>query len=309
VNTLRVSLFGKLQIECCGEVLTDLYPRKLQELFCYLLLYHDRAHPRETLASLLWGNSSTAQSKKYLRQALWQFQSVMTSCSEFRNVRVLLVDSDMIRLNPDADLWLDVAVFEHAIARTQGTSGADLDAQQAQALCDAADLYQGDLVEGWFQDWCLFERERLQNMYLALLDVLMDYCEAHDEYEAGIDYGVRVLRHDQARERTHRRLMRLYYLSGDRTAALRQYDWCVKALRQELAVKPAARTVTLYDQIRTERFPGSAESPIIDPIAYRSPNSQCPELIDQLRRMQRALTELQEELRRAIGAAESALRG
>lgn len=309
MDALRVRLFGNLQIECGGEVLTDLYPRKLQELFCYLLLYHDRAHPRETLASLLWGNSSTAQSKKYLRQALWQFQSVMTSCNGSRNPHVLLVDSDMIRLNPQADLWLDVAVFERAIARTRGTSGAALDAREAQALCDAADLYQGDLLEGWFQDWCLFERERLQNMYLTLLDVVMDYCEAHDEYEAGIDYGVRVLRHDQARERTHRRLMRLYYLSGDRTAALRQYDWCVRSLRQELAVKPAARTVTLYEQIRTEQFPSPAELPSTDSIAYQAPNSQWPEVIDQLRRLQRILTDVQEELRRAIGAAESALRG
>jgi len=27
------------------------------------------------------------------------------------------------------------------------------------------DLYQGDLLEGWYQDWLLCERERLQNMF------------------------------------------------------------------------------------------------------------------------------------------------
>jgi DNA-binding SARP family transcriptional activator len=309
VDSLRVFLFGEFQIERDGEVLTDRYPRKLQELFCYLLLHHDRAHPRETLASLLWGNSSTARSKKYLRQALWQFQTTMTSCSESLTPRVLLVDSDMVRLNPDAELWLDVAVFEQALVHTQGSSGAALDAQQAQALCDAADLYRGDLLEGWYQDWCLFERERLQNMYFALLDALMDYCEAHDEYDAGLDYGVRALRHDQARERTHRRLMRLYYLAGDRTAALRQYECCVKALRRELAVKPAARTAILYEQIRTECFPSPAELPVIGPIAHQAPGSQWPEVIERLRVLQRALVEVQEELRRAIGAAESAMRG
>jgi two-component SAPR family response regulator len=91
-------------------------------------------------------------------------------------------------------------------------------------------LYHGDLLEDWFQDWCLYERERLQNIYLAALDKLMDYCEASRDYDAGLAYGTRILRHDLARERTHRRLMRLYYLAGDRTSALRQYDRCVQIL-------------------------------------------------------------------------------
>ncbi|NIN69138.1 MAG: hypothetical protein GTO63_31510, partial [Anaerolineae bacterium] len=82
---------------------------------------------------------------------------------------------------------------------------------------------------------CLYERERLQNMYLAILDKLVSYSEVQGAYEAGLGYGSRILSYDGARERTHRRLMRLYYLAGDRTAALRQYDSCVEALRRELA--------------------------------------------------------------------------
>ena len=37
-------------------------------------------------------------------------------------------------------------------------------------------VYRGDLLEGCYQDWCLFERERLQNAYLAMLDKLMVRC-------------------------------------------------------------------------------------------------------------------------------------
>lgn len=309
MDTLRISLFGRFQIERGGETLTDLYPRKLQELFCYLLLYRDCPHPRETVATVLWGDSSTAQSKKYLRQALWQFQTAMNSRNRESEPCVLLVDPDMLCVNPAAGLWLDVDVFERAIARTQGTAGADLDPQQVQALCDAVDLYWGDLLEGWYQDWCLYERERLQNMYLALLDKLMDYCEAHDQYEAGLNYGSRILRHDQARERTHRRLMRLHYLAGDRTAALRQYDCCVQALNRELAVRPAARTVTLYEQIRAERFPDPVGSPVAGLGAYRPPDAQWPDMLEHLRTMQRTLSRVQDELRRAISTAESAMKG
>jgi len=304
MDALCVFLFGQLRVQYGEEVLTDLFPPKLQQLFCYLLLYRDRSHPRETLASLLWGNSSTAQSKKYLRQALWQLHNSVESWDRGGDRHLLLVDPDKVRLNPNAGMWLDVAVFERAFTRTQGLSGSALDARQAQILHDAADLYRGDLLEGCFEDWCIYERERLQNIYLMLLDKLMDYCEAHNACEVGLGFGARILRYDGARERTHRRLMRLYYRVGDRTAALRQYDRCVRALRQELAVEPAARTVRLYQQIRTERFPRPTQSTRADP----SSSPRWSEMIAQLRLLQENLEQVQDELQRAIRTAESAMK-
>jgi hypothetical protein len=95
-------------------------------------------------------------------------------------------------------------------------------------------------------------------MYLTMLDKLMGYSEAHHEYEAGILYGARVLLFDRAREHTHRQLMRLQYLAGNRTGALRQYERCLIALEQELGVKPARSTTILYDQIRADQIDGAA---------------------------------------------------
>lgn len=308
MTTLRVSLFGRLHILCGDEVLTDHFPRRLQELLCFLLLYRDHPHPREKLAGVLWGESSTAQSKKNLRQALWQLQSVTATDAEPAGKSLLLADPDWVCLNPAADLWLDVATFERALARTRSISGARLDAEQAQALRFAADLYQGDLLEGWFQDWCLYQRERLQNNYLTILDKLADYCEACGEPETGLAYGVLSLRYDGARERTYRRLMRLYYLAGDRTAALRQYDRCVEALHRELAVAPAARTVALYEQIRGESYTCPMQKPGPTPYALAPPTPQLPQALQDLRQIQRSLAETQGQLQNAIRAVELAMK-
>jgi len=62
---LEIVLFGQFHVQSGGQVLTDLYPPKLQELFCYLLLNRDHSHPREAIASVFWGGSSTTRSKKY----------------------------------------------------------------------------------------------------------------------------------------------------------------------------------------------------------------------------------------------------
>jgi hypothetical protein len=182
--------------------------------------------------------------------------------------------------------------------------GQALDTTQVQALREAVALYHGDLFEGCFHDWCLYERERLQNLFLGALDKLMDYCEACGDYESGLAYGSRILQYDGARERTHRRLMRLYCLAGERSAAMRQYDHCVQALRRELDVTPSDRTLTLYQQVRkghlrvVPRPPHSLSRPG-GPVG-----SEWSELLEQLTRMQQDLAHLQVRLEDAIRRAE-----
>ena len=254
---LFISLFGELRVRLADGGDVSLTGRKVQELLCYLVLYRDRPHPREALACMLWGESQAAQSRKYLRHALWQLQADIGGQAGCPGERVLLLNSDWVQLNPEVDLWVDVVVLERAFTSVRGVSGSQLDAQTAQALQEAVQLYVGDLLEGWYQDWCLFERERLQNVYLAALDKLIEYCEATRAYEAGLEYADRVLRCDVARERTHRHMMLLYYLVGDRTAALRQYQRCAEILERELGVKPTRSTVALWEQIRQDRLRGA----------------------------------------------------
>src|SRR6266581_1729799 len=254
MSTLRIYLFGKFGVRHNEQVLDGFDARKVQELFCCLLLHRDHSLPRETLASLLWPDTTTVQSKKNLRQTLWQLQSALGSHNERVKGRILLVEQDWVQLNSEAGIWLDVAVFEQAYNLVQKTPGQELDGSQAQLLQDTVQLYQGPLLEGWYQDWCLLERERLQSMYLAMLDKLMSFSEVHYDYETGLLFGMRIMCYDRARERTHRRMMRLYYLLGDRAEALRQYERCATALDEELGVKPSKSTLALYRQIQADQL-------------------------------------------------------
>ena len=99
MSNLRISLFGKFQVESQGKPLSNGFDsRKVQELFSYLLAYRNRSHPRETLADLLWGDNSSVQARKYLRQALWQLQSALKSESEENSREVLIVDTEWVSL-------------------------------------------------------------------------------------------------------------------------------------------------------------------------------------------------------------------
>ena len=306
--SLNIRLFGKFAAELDGRRITGLDSGKLQELFCYLLLNRRRPHSREVLATLLWGDSPTAQSKKYLRQALWQLQNLLALSERKLNRRLLVIDADWVNVNAEADYWFDVREFERSFGEAQGTRGQHFEPDTADRIAKAVDLYRGELLEGCYDDWCLVERERLQNMYLMMLDKLMAYSEAAEHFEAGIVYGARILSCDRAREHTHRRLMRIYYLAGDRTSALRQYDRCVAALNDELGVKPARKTSQLFDQIRSDRLEA-----VYPPSAFGdsqgAPISQIREALGRLRQVKTALVDFHRQIKHDIQALEVLVKG
>jgi DNA-binding SARP family transcriptional activator len=309
MSRISIQLFGQFCVRRDEQLLGGFEAQKVRELFCYLLLHRQHSLSREPLANLLWPDATTAQSKKRLRQALWHLQSGLGSQNEPIHDRILLVEPDRVQINAEADLWIDVTLFERAFGLVQGIPGQELDVQKVQVLQNALHLYQDPFLRGCYSDWCLYERERLQNLYLTLLDKLMDYYEAHHDYDAGLLYGMRLISCDRARERTHRRLMRLHYLNGDRVAALRQYEQCVAALYEELEVKPSKSTVALYKQILTEQLvePQPTLLAIEARQALEASASPQIEMLCHLTQLQTALVDLQNQVQQSIQKVAQAL--
>jgi DNA-binding SARP family transcriptional activator len=303
MDRIHLFLFGKFCAARGEQTVCALETQKVQELLCYLLIYRNRPHQREKLADLLWQDSSSAQSKQYLRQTLCQLQAALENKHEAAET-LILAGSDWIQLNPAVEHWSDIHQLEQAFALTQDKRGRDLDDGQAQTLQQAVQLYRGDLLENCYQDWCILERERFQNIYLTLLDKLMSHCTARHCYEQGIIYGSEILRCDIAHERTYRRLMRLRYLNGDRTGALRQFALCTKALARELNVKPAARTLDLYEEIRDDR-PLALNLYEADSGAVAEEGVSLPALLQRLNYVRTTLIQAQRQIEQDIEIVET----
>ncbi|MFJ4790073.1 AAA family ATPase [Streptomyces sp. NPDC088794] len=212
------------------------------------------------ISELLWPDIEPGVARKYLRQTLWRLNSAIQDrpsepgrAPGEETPELVVVDPNSIRINPAASWWLDVDAFEESYAKVRDTPGQALSDDQAHRVEYALGLYRGDLLATWYHDWCDHERDRLRQANLAMLDQLMGHCEAHGLYAKGVGFGQAVLRHDAAREPTHRQLMRLHYAAGDRTAALRQYQRCTSVVNHEFGVGPSADTTVLYEHIRADR--------------------------------------------------------
>jgi DNA-binding SARP family transcriptional activator len=304
-SVLEIRLFGQVSVQQGGQPLSNLSAKAL-ELLCYLLLHRDRGHTRETLAGVLWPEASDSLSKKYLRQTLWQLHSTLVSRAGHGQAdaeALLTLDHGWVRVNPKAGWWLDVAAFEQAYDLCRETPGWELTDPQAQTLEAAVALYRGDQIETCYKDWCIYERDRLQLTYLAMLEQLMGHCEARQLYAKGVGYGQCILRSDPARESTHRQLMRLYYRAGDRTTSLRQYDRCAAVVAKQLNVRPSRETVALYQQIRTDLLEETPRQTVVEPRPIDEPGSSL--LLDvhaRLDHIQASLSALQYQVQQELAA-------
>jgi DNA-binding SARP family transcriptional activator len=241
---LRLALLGGLHISLGEAALAGFVSRKAQALLAYLAVT-GRPHHRAALAGLLWGDLPEARAAGNLRVVLANLHDLLPHHLDIARTEVAFDRS--------SDHWLDVAEFERACQAGQAQApGAGPPAQ----LAYAAGLYCGDFLEGFyvhdapaFEEWALIERERLRQMQLQALHALTRSYSARGEHAAAIEAAGRLLALDPWREEAHRELMRLLALSGQRSAALAQYEQCRRLLRDELGLEPLEETTALYGRL------------------------------------------------------------
>ena len=243
-----IKLLGPGQVHYDSKAITGFPAQQHCLLFYYLLLNRRTPHTREQIATVFWGDSPASVARKNLRNTLWRlnqaFRSVGASMDDFISVQedyIVFIISDVYRL--------DVDEFEAAWDCSQGHSSQELDEDQVYLLERGVDLYRGDLLEGVYEDWCLYDRERLRLGFLNVLIKLMDYHGHHGSYQRGLEYGYHILSLEPTRERVHRQMMLLHWLTGDRETALAQYHACRDLLQNELGLEPMQETRNLYETI------------------------------------------------------------
>ena len=248
-SVLRLSVLGNLEIYHDDKPLKGFVSAKVQALLCYLALTA-RAHTRDALVGLFWGDMPDADAKTNLRQAIANLRRLVGDH--------LLIDRETVAFNRAAPYWLDAEGFAKiADCRSQI---ADYDKSAIYNLKTAIELYRGDFLDGFhvrgapeFEEWVLAQRERLREQALRVLHILTTHHTTHGEYARGIDYAKQLLALDPWREEAHRELMLLYARTGQRSAALGQYEICRRVLQEQMGVEPDAATVALAERIRAAR--------------------------------------------------------
>lgn len=243
---LRLHWLGPPSVEYDGRPLR-LEMRKTLALLAYISL-SPQAPTRETLASMFWPEYDQQHSLANLRRHL-------SSLARSLPAGVLDSDRERVGLSRNEQLEIDVQQFRALLADGSKHSLPD---DGFTALEKAAALYKGDFFAGFnlkdcpeFDDWQLFQREEMRAEYAKALEKLAAGFRHREDWEKALGYARSWLALDHLHEPAQRMLMNLYFLSGDKSAALRQYEECQRVMQQELGQPPEPETEKLYKEIRS----------------------------------------------------------
>jgi DNA-binding SARP family transcriptional activator len=295
MDVLHFRLFGRVRVARDDSAPEIKITRTAQTLLAYLLL-HRSYNSRDVLTCLCWCDQPEDQARSCLNTALWRLRRVLEPDDVPRGTYLLTTAAGEVGFNWDSHHWLDVETFERAADQALAVPVQNLEAPQADALERALQLYTGELLEGFYDDWTLRERERLRGIYLDSLARLMRYHRRRGAHEASLHYGQQILRHEPLREETHREMMRLYAETGQRALAARQYEICRQILADELDIPPMEETQALYLQL----FPGAREPRAHAPASKEPTPLALTHALQQLRQAMHDFDSARGELQRAV---------
>jgi DNA-binding SARP family transcriptional activator len=303
---LRIQLFGTVQVSHDGRPQDARLIHAVQSLLAWLLLHRRKTHARETLAGLFWSEQSETRARSCLSTALWRLRQVLEPGGIQRGT-YLITRSDAVGFNCASDYWLDVAAFEEGVGRHLPASAPRDHALDWSRAEDAVACYTGDLLEGFYDDWALRERERLRVLYLDCLGTLLRRHSETGALEPALRCGRQILVLDPLREDIHREVIRLHVRNGHRALALKQYECCRAALEEELGVEPMEETRALC----AELLSAATKSPRPGPTSGTTRETRTPaagakaHIAPTLRNAAAKLDEARHEVAEALRIAES----
>ena len=263
MTVFRVRLFGGLAVTREEKPLPPIPSTVARSLFAYLTAYRDRPHTRDLLAGVFWPEVADDVARRRLSQALWRIRRTLDLDP------VLRIEGDLVQINPEVPLWLDVEQFTEEAAQCLGLSLRD-DARVLAHGESCLQLYRGDFLAGYYEDWLFPERERLREQMLTVLERLVATYKREGDYAAALAHARRLAAEDLLREEAHREVMRLCYLLDRDAIALQQFELYRRRLMDELGVEPAPATLALAHEIA--RRSGQVTQPNL-PQAPASPAS------------------------------------
>jgi DNA-binding SARP family transcriptional activator len=217
-------------------------PRRRSRALLYYLACTQAPQPRERLLMLLCGDIDEESARHTFKTLLAEVRALLRSFDA--SIEWIISDGDQIKWNPHAPLWLDTEIFEKVAAVT------------SHHLDHATDLYRGNFLDGFFlkdapdfENWIRSTRDHFHRLYLTTLRRLAELYETENQLEQAITCTQALIKTDPLVEEAYARLMRLYWITDNRVAAIRQYEHLCTILAQELSVKPLTSTQALYEQI------------------------------------------------------------
>jgi DNA-binding SARP family transcriptional activator len=264
---IKIYLLGAFRVMLNDEIVAQFDADSARALLAYLLLHAGHAHQRTALANLFWCDQPAESSLHNLRSALNRVRKALNDSDDLAQP-FILATRQTIQWNPKCEVWVDVLEFGRLLAMIKRHAHRRLTACPwcMQRLTHLAALYQGEFLADLqmeslpFEEWRQVEGEQLHRLAIQSFHLLADYYQQNRAFSEAEHYARRQLALERWNEEAHLQLMRALCATGQRSAALAQYEACRGILAAEFGVAPAPATTAFYAEIRQRSRPQKWQS-------------------------------------------------
>jgi len=257
---LRVLLLGQPQLLFEGKALHVGGRPKAIPLLAYAVLHAREPVHRNAVASALWPDDPDSAARANLRRHLLFLRELLPPAG---GAEWLATTASTLQWNGGNRAFVDVLEFER-LAAAPDTAAA------------AVELYRGDLLAPYEEEWAAADRERLHATYVDLLASLARSARSRRAFAESLRYLERLQRCDPWREDAIRLLMLVHSERGDGAGAIAAYERFARDLEAELGVEPMPETHAVYDAIRRGVTPPGT---LVEPADTAAGSSPAPDTL------------------------------
>ena len=198
-------------------------PVGVQRVLAYLAL-SGPTH-RCVVAGTLWPEVAESHALASLRTTIWRLNRTLPG--------VILTEG--LRLSLPATVAIDSRDQEQFVTHLLRAHVQDSD----WILAGIDHLWRGELLPGWYDDWVLFERERLIQLRLHALEHAAGVLTRCGRLDTALQVALEAVRTEPLRETANAALIDVYLAEGNVSDAVHRYDLFADLLRRELDLAPS----------------------------------------------------------------------
>ena len=195
----------------------------MQRLLAFLAL-KGSTH-RYVVAGTLWPEMPDAQALAALRTSIWRLNRALPDA----------ICSEGMALSPSGSVSIDSRKQEEYSTRLL----RDLVDDDRWLAAGLENLWPGELLPGWYEEWVVFERERLSQLRLHALERVAGVMTRAQRLEAALQLALEAVHTEPLRESATACLMKVYLAEGNVASAIHQYELFRDLLQRELDLKPS----------------------------------------------------------------------
>ena len=219
---------------------------KALHILCYIASRRNHRAPKDTLVETFWYDADPETVAKNFHPTISHLRKALNTGQVVKKDFILYREGAYL-LNPQYQYQIDAEEFERLLADALEARRSDDADGAAQLLAAAIKLYRGDFLEEFYYNWIEELQSYYSDLYLEALKELIAHHSERGHHEQVIRYGQMFLTRDPYQEDVHCNVMEAHVRSGNRAAAIEQFDGLRKMLRRELGVDPLPATIARYE--------------------------------------------------------------